>query len=408
MLARRLGTALTILMIAGAATADAKARREYREPIQTSSEPHAVADTYRAATTSYDDAPRVHRRSYRGARQTRPAVPRSGMVAAMCGAKPIMRGVASTMAGRFASFCRELASTGYRIEFVGGWRPGSCSFGSRHPCGGAIDINQTGRNRVTQRFPAGINAMARRHGLLHGAEWRHADGGHFERLDRHSLAKVEGGGLPVPWPLAALSPQRPEPASVPVPRPGPTAAAAADQGDTAFWEAPEPGPERQPEPVGPGDAANIFRRYQASREVIVASHTSLICDRGRTFPTPLVRMMADAAEHFHSRAYVNSGFRDPVRNRKVGGAKRSRHMACLAADWRVLGVSVGELRLWVMARLDVYGVGGLGTYGTHLHTDKRPGFVAWFGKAKTKMAGKWKSKKRYAKRHHHHRRYAAT
>jgi hypothetical protein len=51
-----------------------------------------------------------------------------------------------------------------------------------HPRGLAIDINQTGRNRVTHRFPAGVTAMAERHGLLHGAVWNNADAGHFELM----------------------------------------------------------------------------------------------------------------------------------------------------------------------------------------------------------------------------------
>ena len=51
-----------------------------------------------------------------------------------------------------------------------------------HPRGLAIDINQTGRNRVTRRFPSGVTALAAQYGLLHGAVWNNADAGHFELL----------------------------------------------------------------------------------------------------------------------------------------------------------------------------------------------------------------------------------
>ena len=51
-----------------------------------------------------------------------------------------------------------------------------------HPRGLAIDINQTGRSRVTHGFPAGVTALAARYGLLHGAVWPHPDVGHFELM----------------------------------------------------------------------------------------------------------------------------------------------------------------------------------------------------------------------------------
>jgi len=146
----------------------------------------------------------IERKRTRSAKRpvAKPAAPRAGMQEISCGGKPIK--VAPTMATRFAGLCAELVGRGYKIEFVGGWRPGTCSFASRHPCGGAIDINQTARNVVTQRLPADINAIARRHGLLHGGEWRHADAGHFERLDRHSLAQIEAPAAKGP-PLVAWS-----------------------------------------------------------------------------------------------------------------------------------------------------------------------------------------------------------
>jgi hypothetical protein len=91
--------------------------------------------------------------------------------------------VASNAARNFQAFVSDLESTGYRIDFMGGWRRhGSCRECNMHPRGLAIDINQTGRNRVTRRLPAGVTEMAERHGLLHGAVWSNADAGHFELM----------------------------------------------------------------------------------------------------------------------------------------------------------------------------------------------------------------------------------
>ena len=74
------------------------------------------------------------------------------------------------------------------------------------------------------------------------------------------------------------------------------------------------------------------------------AHTSLMCPNGAPFPTELMRLLQDASSHFGRTAVVNSGYRTPERNRRVGGARNSQHMKCRAIDFRVAGVSVGDLR----------------------------------------------------------------
>lgn len=98
-----------------------------------------------------------------------------------CGKKRIM--VAPSAAKRFHSFCANLVAHGLKIVLAGGWRPGRCSDGHRHPCGLAIDINQVRRNVVVRRFPRGITAIARHYGLVSGGIWCDADLGHFEVYD---------------------------------------------------------------------------------------------------------------------------------------------------------------------------------------------------------------------------------
>lgn len=89
--------------------------------------------------------------------------------------------VASRYASQFQSFIDDLESEGYRIDFMGGWRSwGTCRSCDAHPGGRAIDINQTGRNRVTRRLPSNVTAIAARHGICHGAIWGNPDRGHFE------------------------------------------------------------------------------------------------------------------------------------------------------------------------------------------------------------------------------------
>jgi hypothetical protein len=77
-----------------------------------------------------------------------------------------------------------LDEQGFRIAAMTGFaqRPYG---GSLHPIGGALDIDQAGRNYLTRgkRYPAGVNEAASRCGLLHGdrTAWpRYPDYGHFQ------------------------------------------------------------------------------------------------------------------------------------------------------------------------------------------------------------------------------------
>ncbi len=74
------------------------------------------------------------------------------------------------------------------------------------------------------------------------------------------------------------------------------------------------------------------------------------------------------SKHYDRPVVVSSGCRSKHGNRRSGGAKRSWHLRCMAADIKVSGVSEGNL-LKLMRRLP--GRGGLGTYcrNTVVHID---------------------------------------
>lgn len=77
----------------------------------------------------------------------------------------------------------------------------------------------------------------------------------------------------------------------------------------------------------------------------------------RCLPTELMNVIYDVAEQF-GEVQVLSTFRDPDRNRRVGGAPRSFHLRCQAIDFRVMGRSPGLLK-YLEEREDV---GGLKRY----------------------------------------------
>ncbi len=85
----------------------------------------------------------------------------------------------------------------------------------------------------------------------------------------------------------------------------------------------------------------------------------------------LVRLLRQIERHFGQQVLISSGCRSKARNRKVGGAKRSYHLKCMAADIKVPGVSKRSLARFVR-RLS--GRGGIGTYcrNSIVHVDVGP------------------------------------
>lgn len=74
---------------------------------------------------------------------------------------------------------------------------------------------------------------------------------------------------------------------------------------------------------------------------------------------------------------VNSGYRCPYWNEKVGGEPNSYHMRGLACDFTVAGMTPAE----VQERLDAPGSpvanGGLGSYAQFTHVDRRGYRARW-------------------------------
>lgn len=88
--------------------------------------------------------------------------------------------VAGSHASNFQCLVSGLEAAGYRIDFMGGFRRHGSVPHSKHPLGLALDINQTGRGRVTRPLPSSATSIAEGCGLFHGALWHNQDQGHFE------------------------------------------------------------------------------------------------------------------------------------------------------------------------------------------------------------------------------------
>lgn len=67
-------------------------------------------------------------------------------------------------------------------------------------------------------------------------------------------------------------------------------------------------------------------------------------------PDGLIDILVDIREHFGLPVIINSGYRCPTHNAKVGGAKSSRHLVGDAVDIRVKDVPTKEVYNYVITQ----------------------------------------------------------
>ena len=78
---------------------------------------------------------------------------------------------------------------------------------------------------------------------------------------------------------------------------------------------------------------------------------------------------------------VNSGYRCPDHNKKIGGSKRSQHMLGKAADITIQSLKPAEVFVIIEDLIDMGHMlqGGLGLYDTFVHYDIRKTKARWNG-----------------------------
>lgn len=117
---------------------------------------------------------------------------------------------------------------------------------------------------------------------------------------------------------------------------------------------------------------------------IVTNYGETIVDQGghfraREFASPdsnvifinkvLAELLGELRIRIGRPVYINSGYRTPQHNKKVGGAKNSYHMYGAAADIRAEGYTPREVYRMLDNMLD--GWGGLEEHETFVHVDVR-------------------------------------
>ena len=76
---------------------------------------------------------------------------------------------------------------------------------------------------------------------------------------------------------------------------------------------------------------------------------------------------------------VNSGYRSPAHNKKVGGKSKSFHMKGMAVDFSVPGMTIKQIKDLIEKLISEKKIkqGGLGTYPTFVHYDIRGTKARW-------------------------------
>lgn len=89
----------------------------------------------------------------------------------------------------------------------------------------------------------------------------------------------------------------------------------------------------------------------------------------------LVEFLEAVRIRFGKPVIVNSGYRTPSYNAKIGGSKLSQHMFGTAADIYVEGVSSAEIADYLDSLMPISG--GIGIYKSFVHVDVREEFSRW-------------------------------
>lgn len=106
-------------------------------------------------------------------------------------------------------------------------------------------------------------------------------------------------------------------------------------------------------------------RLVDSRRGLWAKHAKV---KVKCLKPELVALLKKIERKFGKPPVITSGYRSPAHNRRVRGARRSKHMSCEAADISIAGVSKWTLAKYVRS---LPGRGGVGTYcrSSFVHVD---------------------------------------
>lgn len=110
-----------------------------------------------------------------------------------------------------------------------------------------------------------------------------------------------------------------------------------------------------------------------------ACHGSGCCSEVK-IDDKLVEYVQKIRDHFDMPVIINSGYRCPTHNKRIGGATNSYHARGMAADIVVKGIAPAEVAKYA----ESIGIKGIGLYETEkdgyfVHVDARATKAFWYG-----------------------------
>lgn len=91
----------------------------------------------------------------------------------------------------------------------------------------------------------------------------------------------------------------------------------------------------------------------------------------------LVQLLQKIRNHFGKPITINSAYRTPTHNKKVGGETYSQHLYGKAADIKIVGVTPKEIAKYTETLIP--NTGGIGIYSSFCHIDVRSTKSRWNG-----------------------------
>ena len=118
------------------------------------------------------------------------------------------------------------------------------------------------------------------------------------------------------------------------------------------------------------------------------SLSEFACKSGAPTPKNVIDNLRELAQnlqvlrdHLKSSIRINSGYRSPAHNKKIGGAKNSQHVQGRAADIAVAGFTPKKVKHAIEALIAKGAMkqGGIGLYKAWVHYDTRGSAARWNG-----------------------------
>ena len=93
-----------------------------------------------------------------------------------------------------------------------------------------------------------------------------------------------------------------------------------------------------------------------------------------------VKILQSVRDYFGKIVHINSAYRTPAYNKKVGGASASQHVKGTACDIRVDGVPPEAVAAYLEAKFPISGIGLYNRTSHFVHIDTRGRKVFWVNK----------------------------